>query len=108
MSNTIDDLRTVLFDTIKRVREKRMSCEEARAINDLSQTVINTAKAEIEFLRLSDERRSGFFRPGSLLPESIPGPSSKPGSSPTQMITARDAPLPNGISSITRHVLQDD
>lgn len=49
--NTMDDLRRELFETISALREGKTDVSTAKAISELSQTVINTAKAEAEYAR---------------------------------------------------------
>ena len=84
MSNeTISDLRKRLFAAIDGIRDGSVSLEQARVIADLSQVMVNTAKAENEFLRITDRHESPFLGTGPQM-------------------------LPNGILSITRHTLKDD
>ncbi len=51
MSHTINDLRATLFDTLQAVKAGTMEIDRAKAISDLSQTIINTAKAEIDYAK---------------------------------------------------------
>jgi hypothetical protein len=55
--NTIDDLRTHLFETLRALRDpnKPMELERAKTIAEVAQTVINSAKVEVDFLRLRGE-----------------------------------------------------
>lgn len=55
MSNTTDDLRTILFDTMRAVRNGKCDIATAKAVSDLGQTVINTVKAETEFARATGQ-----------------------------------------------------
>ena len=48
---TMDDLRNELFETIAAVRNGKCDVATARAVADLSQTVINSARAEADFAR---------------------------------------------------------
>lgn len=62
--NTIDDLRSVLFDTLAALQDKQkpMDIDRALAIKEVAQTVINTAKAEVDFAKLHGGNvGSGFF-----------------------------------------------
>ena len=45
---TMDDLRSVIFETIDDVRKSKIDATTAKAISDLAQNVINSAKAEAE------------------------------------------------------------
>jgi hypothetical protein len=57
-SNTLEDLREHLFETLKDLRNKEspMSIERARAISEVAQTVINSAKAEVDYLKASGQQ----------------------------------------------------
>lgn len=68
---TIDDLRTVLFETIDALKSGTMEIEKAKVISDLSQVMVNTAKVEIEFVKITDSKGSGFIPTSE--PELPPG-----------------------------------
>ena len=51
MSNNISALRTTLFDTLQAVKSGEMDIDRARAVSDIAQTIINTAKAEIDYAK---------------------------------------------------------
>jgi hypothetical protein len=61
--NTITDLRGHLFDTLRRLKDKDnpLEIERARAISDIAQTIINSAKAEVDYLRVAGGKGSGFI-----------------------------------------------
>ena len=83
MNNSITDLRGHLFDTLKALKEGSMELDRAKAgrltpdlcgrlyteldrakaITDVSQVLINTAKAEIDFIRAAERvnEKSEFF-----------------------------------------------
>lgn len=50
---TLDDLREQLFETLKdlRAKDKPMDVERAKAISEVAQTFINSAKAEVDFVK---------------------------------------------------------
>lgn len=52
MKNKIEDLRNHLFATLEALQddEKPMDLDRAKAIAEVSQVIINSAKVEIEFL----------------------------------------------------------
>ncbi len=87
-SKTIEDLRARLFDAIDGVKAGTMPIETARVIGDLSQTIVNTAKVECEYLRLVDDAD-----------KAAASPFMKGGRDDDQQ------PLPNGITTIVRHRL---
>jgi hypothetical protein len=65
MKNTMDDLRNHLFATIEALQDldKPMDVERARAINHTAQTLINSAKVEVDFIEATGHQVTGqFFR----------------------------------------------
>mgnify|MGYP000932237810 CR=1 FL=1 len=55
MSKNVSDLRAVLFDAIESVKNGSLELDKARAINDLSKTVIDTARAEAEYADVTSD-----------------------------------------------------
>ena len=53
MKNKVSDLRNHLFEVIEMLKDgdPRMDIEKAKCISDVSQTVINSARAEVELLK---------------------------------------------------------
>ena len=60
---TIDDLRTMLFETMQAVKDGSMDLDRAKVMGDLSQVVINTAKVEVQYLTSAQGGPSGFLEP---------------------------------------------
>jgi hypothetical protein len=62
MKNKIQDLRNHLFETIELLKEDepKMTIEKAKAISDVAQTIVNTAKLEIDFIRATD-KLDGYY-----------------------------------------------
>lgn len=64
MKNRIEDLRNHLFETIEQLKDKDapMEIERAKAVSEVAQTMINSAKVEVEYLKVTDQvRGSGFL-----------------------------------------------
>ena len=64
--NKLRDLRDHLFETIECLKdeEKPMDIERAEAISEVAQTIINSAKVELQFLELTgQESKSSFLSP---------------------------------------------
>lgn len=53
MQNKIEDLRNHLFATLESLadNDKPMDLDRAKAIAEVSQVIINTAKVEIDFIK---------------------------------------------------------
>ena len=65
MKNKIEDLRNQLFATIEALNdpEKPMDIERAKAIADVAQVIVNSAKVEVEFIRaLNADQASEFMQ----------------------------------------------
>lgn len=69
-NRTIQDLRELLFDTIQGVKAGTVDTDRAKVIGDLSQVMVNTAKAEVDFIRATGGTDSGFIK--SSDPEDLP------------------------------------
>lgn len=64
MKNRIEDLRNHLFATLESLSDEKspMPLDRAKAISDVAQTIINSAKVEVEFLNaVGGATASGFF-----------------------------------------------
>lgn len=53
MKNNIDDLRNHLFATLEALGDKDepMEIDRAKAISDVAQTIINSAKVEVDLIK---------------------------------------------------------
>lgn len=78
----INDLRSALFETLNDIKSGAIDLEKARAINEVSKTIIDTAKVEVDYLKVNNGGESPFIE------------ASQP------------QPLSSGIVGITRHVLK--
>lgn len=71
MSETIADLRTQLFAALRGLSDKQnpMEIERAKAIADVAQVIINSAKVEVEHMKISGGNGSGFIPEASGMPK---------------------------------------
>lgn len=71
----MEDLRERLFATIDGLRDGSIDVARARAITDVAQVIVNSAKVETEVMKATRHRGSGF------IPEALPAPAepTKPG-----------------------------
>lgn len=53
MNNNINTLRNELFDTLSKLKKREITIDEAKAVCDVGQTIINTAKVEVDYLKAS-------------------------------------------------------
>lgn len=71
MKNKIDDLRDHLFGMLEDLRDPdtKVDLERMKMGNDVAQTIINSAKAEIDLLKtVGGKPDSQFFRERQLPP----------------------------------------
>lgn len=64
MKNKVEDLRDHLFETIEMLKDKDnpIEIERAKAIAQVGQTIIESAKAEVKFLEtVGGKAHSNFF-----------------------------------------------
>ncbi|HET6224639.1 MAG TPA: hypothetical protein VFF27_00075 [Bacteroidia bacterium] len=62
-NNKIENLRDHLFSTIDKLMDdqKPMDIERARAISDVAQVIINSAKVEVDYMKNVGGLGSGFI-----------------------------------------------
>lgn len=83
MSNTIESLRDHLFQTLAALRDKEtpMDLDRAKTVCAVSQQIIDSARVEVEFVKVSGGRGTGFI-PDAATPAALPngqGNGAKPG-----------------------------
>jgi len=76
MNNDINALREHLFAALAGLKDGSVSIEKAKAMSDVSQVIINSAKVEVEFAKAAGRKNSDFLgapEPKSDLPPGILG-----------------------------------
>lgn len=96
MTTHINELRRHLMDTLADLRCKTnpMEPNQARAIAQVAGVLVDTARVEIEFLKVTGEKNSLFL-------EALDDETND-----VARLTTKTDGLPNGINSVTRHRLQ--
>ena len=74
MSQNINDLRATLFETLQAVKAGSIDLDRAKAISELSQNIINTAKVEIDYLKAGGNITSEFIEIKQSAPVLTSGP----------------------------------
>ena len=82
MSKSINDLRETLFATLEAIKDGTMDLDKARQVNEVAKTIVETAKVEVDYLRVTGGGESSFI----------------------DTAVGKDN-LPSGITGITRHRL---
>jgi len=78
MKNKIENLRDHLFATLEELQDKEapMEISRAKVIADVAQTIINSAKVEVDFMRATGSKGTGFI-PDSERP-ALPAQNGEP------------------------------
>lgn len=72
----IEALRAHLFAAMEGVKSGTLDLDKARAINELGKTLVDTARVEVDFLKITDGEKSRFLAPAvadDALPIGITG-----------------------------------
>lgn len=85
-TNDITELRSLLFATIRAVRDGTLELDRARVVNEIGKTLTDTARVEVEHLRVNPDAGNTRFLQAAGDGEEQQRP-------------------PAGVLSITRHVL---
>lgn len=101
--HTIDDLRDMMFQTLHALKDKEqpMEIDRALAMKEVAQVIVNSAKVEVEHMRISGGAGSGFIpvqsvdRKQPLLPGDSMTVATQGGSKTITQLT-------NG-ATVTRH-----
>lgn len=81
-SKSLTDLREALFATLEGVKNGSIDLDKAKAVNEVAKTIVDTAKVEVDYLRVTGGGESEFID-GAIGADN----------------------LPNGITSVVRHRL---
>ena len=60
-SNNIVHLRAILFETMRKLKDGTINIENAKAVSDIGQVIINSAKVEVDAMRAAGIEGSGFI-----------------------------------------------
>lgn len=79
----IEDLRTVLFETLDALKreEKPMEIDRAKAIADVARVLVDSAKAEVEYMKVTGRKTGTGFIPL----EENPALTKPPGAPPLKL-----------------------
>jgi hypothetical protein len=75
VKNKIEDLRNHLFATLEALQDKEdpMALDRARAIADVAQVLVDSAKAENDFIRVTGAIAGSGFIPADPTGPALPG-----------------------------------
>lgn len=68
MNNDISELRAHLFETLRVLKDGSVDIEHAKAIKQVADSIIDTAKVEVDYIQATGADGTGFMRTGSTLP----------------------------------------
>ena len=80
MKNKIEDLRNHLFETLEGLKdvEKPMDLERAKTIAEVAQVIVNSAKVECDFLKITDGSKGSGFIPDGTDKSALPAAPGVP------------------------------
>ncbi len=64
-------LQDLIIQSMRDVRAGTLDADKAKAVNALAQTLINSARAEVELLRVTNRTKSQFFQQEDAAQERI-------------------------------------
>lgn len=68
-NETIHDLRTELFATMRGLRDGSVAIDKAKTIAAIGQVIVDSARVEADVMKVTKHRGSGF------IPEALPSPT---------------------------------
>lgn len=75
MSRNIADLREGLFDAMELLKKGKLDVDQAKAISEMSQVIINSAKVEVDYIKANNGGETPFLESvgDNNLPDGIVG-----------------------------------
>lgn len=61
MSKNISDLRDGLFEAMQMLKDGKLDVEKAKAISEMSQVIINSAKVEVDYIKANNGGEMPFL-----------------------------------------------
>jgi hypothetical protein len=91
VNENIEDLRAILFETIRAVRDGKTTIEQAKVISTLAGNMTDTMRVEVDYIRAVPGGESAFLEPTRVSKvEHIEAPAQRPA---------------NGVAAVVRHVM---
>ncbi len=81
MSKNINDLRESLFDALDMLKAGKLTTEQAKAVSEMGQVIINSAKVEVDYIKANNGGETPFLE------------------------AVGNSNLPSGVVGVTRHRL---
>jgi hypothetical protein len=71
--NKIGDLRNLLFETMEKLMDDQdpMDLDRAKAVAEVGQVIINSAKVEVDFMKQTGRIESSFIQPDQAPPKQL-------------------------------------
>lgn len=61
MSNSVAELRGFLFGVLEGLKSGAIPVDKAKVMSEVGQTIINSAKVEVDYIKATDANTTGFF-----------------------------------------------
>ena len=65
-------LRAHLFETLRNVKAGQMDLDRARMVNELSKTLVDTGRLDVDYLRVTQGEKSDFLAAVNTSPPGLP------------------------------------
>lgn len=105
MSTHISELRSELLATLKDLRNPKspMEPDRARAVAQVAAVMVDTARVEVEYLKVTKQDTSSFI-------DSLKSPEAQTaiGNAPTATITHAGGTVDRSKPGVTRHTLGEE
>ena len=94
MSNDINQLREIMFETLRSLKDQGqpLDVERAKAISNAAQVIINSVKVEIDYLRVSGGTGTQFI-PNFPAPTSLTVTAKQNALPPSGKVSLADLPV---------------
>lgn len=103
-SNSLSELNSILFETLRGFKDHKIEIEEARTVANLGHVIISNAKAQLEFHRLAGSKPPTALMEGNAEPKTgkeVPNLPSKEKANPDVKEILYDLPADHVQKYIT-------
>lgn len=60
-NKNMGDLRNKLFECLTDIQDRKINVQEAKAICEVAQTIINSVKVEVDYMKVIGGKKAGGF-----------------------------------------------
>lgn len=71
MKHNVNDLRAAMFEAMDLLKTGQITVEQARAMSELGKVMIDSAKTEVEYIKINGGGELPFLETDERLPEGV-------------------------------------